>query len=260
MDLTTPMLIGLGGFFIAIYFLLSLTGKTKQPIANRPVMAAVVAVGFIIGLVGTGIIAVDEEVAEPTEQTVIVQQPTTTYADEPKFDITPSTVTSGGYNPFTSLNTGKTIFTIPAWANTTGHTIVEIDNTTWEDPRAQFVVIPIPPSGSDADQLATIWFDVSNYDAQIDADTAATQRLIRKVSGEYQCIWTEGSNTWYIDGSKTMLMTGNATLTLDFDINQGGMAYMEANDPISLTVTFRNNDWTWSKSYSANFVVQQTFT
>jgi hypothetical protein len=260
MEIGTTMLIGIFCLIGGIYLIIALTGKTKTPTANRPLMGIAAAGLLVIGAFTTGLIGADTTTDDTTETVSVVYTPPTTTYTEPTFEITPSAVTTAGtYNAFTSLNSAETQFTVPAWANTTGHTILEIDNTTWLDPRVQFIIMPIPPSGSDADQLATLWFDVANYDATIDADTAVSQRLITKTSGQYQVIWSEGSNQWFIDGSKTLLMTGNATLTCDFDVNQAGMSYMETNDPIALTITFRNNDWTWSKSYTCNFVVQQNF-
>jgi hypothetical protein len=261
MDITIMQIGGILLFLVGLALFLS--GFMKNAIPGNPIktpLAAWIIGGLVmvVAIAGTGLTDLFE--AEQG-QTIIYQDggtgggaDTTQY---PSFDITPSAVTtSGTYNEDTTLNTAKTMFTIPARANTTANTIIHLDNATaWADPRLQFIVVPVPWAGATADHLATIFFDVSNYDARVEADDD-NYRLITKSSGEYQVIWTEGSNTWYVDGSKTMLMTGNATITLDFDVNQGGFARMDINDPIDMTVTFHNEDWSWSKAYTASFEVQ----
>lgn len=215
------------------------------------IVVAVLFAGSLFGIFymyppGSGDVNVEVE-TPPAGETIL---------QYPEFTVTPSAVITGGYNVDTTLNTAKTMFTVPGLAWTTSNALKELDNTTWEDPRLSFDIIPVPYAGADADDLATIYFEVSNYDARIEADDD-NYRLITKSSGEYQVIWTEGSNTWYVEGSKTMLLTGNETITLDFDVNQGGMSRMDVNDPIDLTITFHNGDWSWSKSYTTSFEVQQ---
>ena len=246
-------------FILGLFLLFAAAFRKQTPMLKNlnPVWAGVIGVlliipGFFYGVMPmmpemSSDINVDVEVPDTTPPSQILQYP--------EFDVTPSAVVVT-YNSDTTLNSGKTMFTVPALARTVTHAITHLDNTTaWADPRLQFDIIPVPYTGADADDLATIYFTVSNYDARIDADDD-TYRLITKSSGEYQVIWTEGSSTWYVEGSKTMLLTGNATIYLDFDVNQGGMSRMDINDPIDLTVTFYNGDWSWSKSYTVSFEVQ----
>jgi hypothetical protein len=223
-----------------------------------------IAIYAVIALIvcGFGIYAYDTMVGfdtpaddVPDTQTIVVD--TSTDVLYPEFDITPSAVTSG-YNAFCTLNSDETLFTVPGWSNQTGHTIYEIDNSTWVDPRIQFICVPVPPAGSDADTLATIYFEVSNYDAYVDADTD-NYRFMTKSSGKYQVNWSDGTNDWYVSGSDTMLMTGTTTLTLDFDVNQASFSRMDDNDATVMTITLHNEDWSWSETFDVSFVSQYSW-
>jgi hypothetical protein len=178
-----------------------------------------------------------------------------------EFEITPTATITGGYNVDLSLNSAKTIFTCPAMANTTAHTLVEIDNTTWENPRMHFVLKPIPWGGADADDLATVYFKVDNPDLTIDTSTSGNYYLVTKSGGNRQCIWNDGSTTAYVSGSTTMLLTQSTNVTLDLTINQDSASRIENTyDPVIITFTFYNADWSWSKSYSFSFQLTDTFT
>ena len=220
------------------------------------VFVGVVAAAFLVfgGIYGVVPLLPEEEV------------PVVTIADGiaavvyPEFDITPTANTASGYNPDTTINSAKTMFTVPAKKNTTGNNICELDGTTWENPRFNFSIVPVPFAGADADDLATCYYTSSNYDAYVYASDQS-YRLITKTSGEFQVIWTdEDSNVAYVDGSITNLMTASETITLDFTVNTGGMGRMDINDPIDITLTFYNGDWSWSKSYTVSFEVQQSTT
>jgi len=229
----------------------------------NPVWAGVIGVLLVIPGFFYGIMPMmpEEAVDTDTPGTIIIDN-TDNSLSYPEFDITPAAVTTAGtYCVDTTLNSAKTVFTVPAWANTTADTVIHRDNATaWADPRLQFDIIPVPYAGADADDLATIYFTVSNYDVVIDVADAANEYLMVKSSGDWQVIWTEGSNTWYVEGSKTMLMTGNATVYLDLDTNPAGFANIDENDSVDLTVTFHNADWSWSKSYTVSFMVQYAYT
>ena len=218
------------------------------------VVAAAVIIGVSVFVYST-FYNIDKVQQIVTPQ-VIVTPPSDT-VQHPDFDIVPTAQTTG-YNPFNALNSEKTRFTVPAWSNQTGHTIVEIDNSTWEDPRMEFVVTPIPFGGADADDLATIYFEVSNYDARIET-SSDTYRLLVKDGGNYQVNWSDagtGTPDLYIEGTSTMLMTGTVTLYLDFDVTGSSFSRMDDNDGIDMTITFHNADWTWSETYTVTFVSQ----
>jgi hypothetical protein len=245
-------------FFIGFFIAALAATKKLNAIPGGAAMGVTVGVALIVAGGIWGIMPVLPEAdttADDTGGTIIIDSGDAQY---PTFDITPSAVTTAGtYCEDTTLNTAKTVFTVPAWGNTSSDTIIHRDNSTaWQDPRLQFQVVPVPYAGADADDLATIYFEVDNYDVIVDVADATNERLITKTSGEYQVIWTEGSNTWYVDGSKTMLLTGNVTLYVDFDVNQAGFANIPENDSVDLTVTFHNGDWSWSKSYTVTFMIQ----
>lgn len=257
----TTEIIGIIVFAIGLFILFSIAVKKSSwiPVKSAP-LAGVIAVGMIIAGGIYGVMPMLPEDTSEGETTTIIVDDGGGNLQYPEFDITPAAVTTAGtYLNETTLNSGKTMFTVPSWGNATGDTLWDITNNTWYDPRCSFQVVPVPFAGANADDLATFYFTVSNYDAVVDIDDAVDQTLITKSSGEYQVIWTEGSNTWYVEGSKTLLLTGNATMYLDFDVNQAAMANSDMNDMIDLTVTFYNADWSWSKSYTVSFVVQYSW-
>jgi hypothetical protein len=197
-----------------------------------------------------------------TETTPASVTPVTTSAYQyATFDITPSAVTSGGYNVDTTLNSAKTVFTVPAMANQTGHTLTELDNTTWEHPRLSFTLKPQPWAGADADDLATVYYEVNNPDLVIDTSTTGNYYMLTKSGGNRQAIWTSSGLTEYVDGSATILLTGNVTVTLDLTVNQDSCSRIENTyDPITLSITFHNGDWSWSKTYNIDFMLTSAWT
>lgn len=242
---------------IGALFFRQILKEFKIPALKNPIFAIfagiiLIAIGFWGGAYteveawvgGFGTAAADDETAA---------------YDYASFEITPTAVVTS-YNPDLSLNSAKTIFTCPAMANTTAHTLVEIDNTTWENPRMHFVLKPIPWGGADADDLATVYFKVDNPDLTIDTSTSGNYYLVTKSGGNRQCIWNDGSTTNYVSGSTTMLLTQSTNVTLDLTINQDSASRIENTyDPVSVTFTFYNADWSWSKSYTFSFQLTSTF-
>lgn len=168
------------------------------------------------------------------------------------FDITPSE------GSVAVLNSAKDGFTIPARANTTAHTLIQEDNSTaWTAPTCSFTIAPEPFLGADNDDLGTIYYRV--YDSEVAVDTSTdSYKLFTKSGGNRQVTWT-GSGTEYVDGSHTMQMTGNVSLTLTFTVTQDSMSRIESTyDPVSVYIEFYN-DCGWSETYKADFLLVDTF-
>jgi len=170
------------------------------------------------------------------------------------FDITPSAGT------VTVLNSAKDGFTVPARANQTAHTLIQEDNSTaWANPTATFYIEPEAWLGADNDDLASIYYEV--YDAEIAVDTSTdSYKLFTKTGGNRQVIWT-GSGTEYVEGSCTLGMTSNVTLTLTFTVTQDSMSRIENTyDPVTVKVRFYNACGTWSEIYDVDFLLVDTWT
>jgi len=164
------------------------------------------------------------------------------------FDITPSE------GSVAVLNSAKDGFTVPARANQSANTLIQEDNTTaWANPTCSFSIAPEPYLGADNDDLATVYYEV--YDAEISVDTSTdSYKLFSKSGGNRQVTWT-GSGTEYVDGSHTMQMTGNVSLTLTFTVTQDSMSRIESTyDPVSVYIKFYNNCG-WYDTYKVDFLL-----
>jgi len=166
----------------------------------------------------------------------------------PEFDIVPTVSTGNGV-----LNLAETEINIPFLANTTSHTIDEGDNTTWVDTAISFFVSPSAlEQGADADQTATVYYEVTSPGQTVDS-SSGTYYMVTKTSGRWQNIFT-GSGTEYNSGSHTMLITTNVTLVLTIDTDQTGMSYIaNTYSPQTLTVKF-SNGCGWYEEFDVKYI------
>lgn len=236
--------IGLGAVFIVSIF-----HKIKKMPKMSPVLAGLIGVGLIgFGAIGVGYM---DNPFEATPEAQIAD--TTDITDCASFQITPSVSSSEA-----TLNSDETQFTVGARANTTAHTITETDNTTWVNPVLQFVVKPQAYAGADADNLATIYYEVVNPEITT-TDGTDTYKLFTKSSGKRQLIWT-GDSTEYVSGSSTMLLTENLTLTLTMTCSQDSFSRIENTyDPVTISVRFYNNCG-WTQTYQVDLMLIETYT
>jgi hypothetical protein len=228
-----------------------LTGSKLGMKKKIPKAGGLVAGGLliIVSLWGFGTIAWFEGIDTTTADT-------STDGMYPNWDVTPSVALSEG-----TLNSAETKFTIGAIANTTAHTITETDNTTWVNPKLQFVCTPEIPDGftPTADDLATLYYEVTNPEITTD-DGTDTYKLFTKSGGNRQLIWT-GDGTHYVSSHSTLLYTGNVTLSLTLTCNQDSFSRMENTyDPVTVYIKFYNKDSSWSKTYEADFMLISTYT
>jgi len=235
--------------FVGAVFLLDGLFKTNKVIKNRTWSVLIGLVLILVGVFGTGFGA---EFMEWTD----VGTGTGQFASDSvcaSFDLTPSVAAS-----LATLNSDETKFTVAARGNQTAHTITESDNTTWVNPQLSFVVKPIVPAGSDADDLATIFYEVTNPEVTT-TDGTDTYKLFTKSSGNRQLIWS-GDTTEYVDGQSTMLMTENLTLTLTLTCSQDSYSRMENTyDPVTVYVKF-SNGCGWSQTYQVDFMLIEAWT
>jgi hypothetical protein len=252
----------IAGAVLVLMALVYKKGLKKLGPLNNPVWAFVVGIVLVgAGAMYGGWDYISDFIEDEAPTGGITPGPSSGY-QYATWDITPSAIITGGYNVDATLNSAKTVFTVPAMANLTGasEVLVELDNTTWENPRMQFVLKPLPWAGADADDLATIYFEVNNPDLTIETSTTGNYYLLTKTGGNRQAIWTVSGLTSYVEGSHTVLLTGNATITLDLTVNQDSAGRIENTyDPITLSITFHNGDWSWSKSYNIDFMLTNTW-
>lgn len=244
MDTTTLILMWaliIGG---VVLFLSTFIKFKKIPKMNPVISAVGGVIIVVIGIVGAGYIP-NPWVAEEAPVGAIVEGAT--------FDITPDT------SAVAVLNSAKDGYTVPGRANTTAHTLIQEDNSTaWTAPVITFLIVPDPFPGADADDLAVVYYDV--YDSEIAVDTSTdSYKLFTKSGGNRQLIWT-GDGTKYVDGSSTMLMTGNVTLTLTMTVTQDSMSRIENTyDPVRVYVRF-SNGYGWTETFTVDFLLVGTFT
>jgi len=208
-------------------------GKTKiAPIVAIPVGLMLI----VVAIWGTGL-AVYLETGE-----VVDYEPTVVCAD---FEISPVVTTGNG-----QLNSAEDRVTVGFYANTTGHTIAENDNTTWVNTVITFTCKPIFFTGADALDLAGLYYEVTNPDQIVDSDT--TDKEILDLSGGYrQAIWT-GDGTEYVLSSSTMLMTENVSLVLTLDTSNDLSYVRNTYDPQTIAVKF-SNGCGWSEMFYIDY-------
>jgi hypothetical protein len=241
---------------MAIILAIIIAWGIKKYIKNwkvSPLLTFIIALVVACILMSAGGYADFSELWEGEGTTAQVTTPTGSTCAE--FKLTPSVSSSEAV-----LNSDETTFTVASRANTTAHTITESDNTTWVNPVLQFVLKPDAGSvpEADADKLATIYYEVTNPDITT-TDGTDTYPLFTKSSGKRQLIWA-GDSTEYVDGSSTMLLTENLTLTLTMTCSQDSYSRMENTyDPVRVYVRFYN-DCGWSETYFVDFMLIETWT
>lgn len=223
--------------FIGVFVLAAGFMKIKGLKKFHPAIAVAGAALFFIAAAYTGGY-LEYEAPDTT--------PPATTTSCPTFDITPS-VSEGNGN----LNSDQDRVTVGFYANTTAHTIAENDNTTWVDTQVTFEIAPVPFAGATADDIATLYYEVTNPDATVDSDTSG-KYLVTKSGGNWQEVWT-GDGTNYVSGTTTLLMTGNETLYLTIDTAQADLSYVQNElDPQTLIVKF-SNGCGWTEYFYVDF-------
>lgn len=176
-----------------------------------------------------------------------------------KFAVTP---VCGSSDSLTStLNSDEDGFTVPALGNWTGttHTVVQTDNTTYVNPSFKFTIEPVPFTGADADDLATVFVDIIDADHLIQSSTS-TYYLISKSGNKRQALvsFNSGSQT-YKTGSDTMLMTGQTVLYVNLTLNTDSFGHIDSTfSPETLRIRLYN-DANWYETYDLDFVLTDSW-
>lgn len=210
----------------------------KAKLGNNKANGLVAGLVVLIMVIATASLSgcIDEETAEITAC--------------PTFDITPTGSATG------ILNSAQDKFTVPAYGNTTGYTIIQTDNSTaWADPVFTFEVEPATATQDwSAETGATLFYEVSEPDIKISTATDEYY-LVTKTGGNRQWVWNVDGTTKYVDGSAKMLLTENATLTLTIDVNQDSMSRIEdTHDAVTVNIVF-SNGCGWTESYRVDFML-----
>jgi len=121
-----------------------------------------------------------------------------------------------------------------------------------------FSISPIPPDGSTADSLATIYF-TTDYDMKFGGE-----HVLQETGGVYFANWTyrAGDNsqkTVDYASSMTMLMTETGWAEIDYKIDADQSdAFGEELDTVgeggSWHITFHNSDWSWKETFTVNWI------
>lgn len=197
-----------------------------------------VVVGIIMAASLSG--CLEQQVAEKEKQ----------YAT---FEITPT----GGTTCL--LKSDKNGFTVPAYANKTGHTLIQTDNSTaWTNPVATFEIEPVMFKDATNKDLAYLEYSVYNPDITIDT-TTDSYYLFTKTDGNRQIVWNDSGSVDYVSGSTQLGMTDNVTLVLTFTVNQGSMSRIENTySSVKVQVKFSNGQ-RWSKVYDVDFTISHSW-
>lgn len=262
MDPETAMYIWVGVAILGLILVLMGIAK-KGPVKNPVALIGVGAVMLIVGGIWGIAPAIQDAQPLQSQQITVTTQPTEIAA--PAFTIDPTAITAvanvvrGAPTPISTavLNAAETVYTVPVTVNTGGtHDTFAVNYTA-----LNFTVTPIPPVGSNADDLATIYFE-SEYDMKYENE------YILRHSGNQDVFfanWTTGHTngatlySWDHSGQDTMLLTD----TNDYQIVYGldgtpadfPDVFKTVGETASWTITFHNADWSWSKVYTVNLIV-----
>lgn len=254
------VLIAIGGLVKSKWIKTNLKIKTAM---GAVIVGAIVAGSgayFFHGIDGINELAGTAQISGGSSHTT-VEEEAYQFAE---FQITPSTVnTAGSYNPDTTLNAAKTVFSCPAMANRTAssYTLVTLANGTYYYPRFQFLVKPLAWAGATADDLATIYYKITNPDETITVSSSgSTYYICTMTGGNRQWIWSGDPGTSYVTGAHSMLLTNTSTIYLTCTLTQNSVARIENTyDPIVIGIEFYNAG-SWSVSYDMSIFLTNYWT
>lgn len=155
-----------------------------------------------------------------------------------------------------TFDASETTYTIPVSVNTGGtHDAIAVNYSA-----INFTATPIPPTGANADDLATIYFE-SDYNIKHESE------YVFKTNGAetiFFANWTRvgtvgDAPSWDHSGQDTMLLTEDETYQIAYGFNGGenalGNVFKTVGETITWHITFHNADWSWSKVYTVNAIV-----
>src|SRR4030042_2432367 len=215
--------------------------KMPKNIGMRPVIG-IVALMLVIGL---ALVFVETPIPTTAEVTGL---------SDLEFDIEASAVTTDGtYYPDTRYSEATGIFTVPYGANTTSDTLLEDgDNSSYtDDPRLNFTIKADFPDNEDDNDLAIIYFEVTNPTLYVDD---SDNYVLVEDDDERQAIWTDQDGiTSTIEGWTSGGIEEILTVTLDLELYEAGLSQADAYDDHILNIRFHNKANTRSETFQVVF-------
>lgn len=236
--------------------------KGINPVAAGVIGVLLIVPGFMWGIYPY----LDTPPAQIAGEDITVIVDDTGTVQYPTFEITPaySNETTAGSKGPAKLNIDEDTFTLPFVANTTQHDIYQGNGsatsgagTSWWDPKVQFDVSPVPFAGANADDLATIFFEILEPELEVDAASSGPYYTFVKTGGKRQIEWTTAGSSSTIDytsGSRTMLMTGNVSLQLTLELDEASLSRMQTTyDTMTFHAKFSNGGG-WSETFTFTLI------
>jgi len=226
---------------VAIVIAILWFGKiVKIPKPAKKILTTIVALFFIIGLAMVG---VEVETEAPPLDTVSGME----------FEITPADATAGGSDiDSVTWDADKEVYTIPL--QLTGSGELETNLTS-----LNFTIKPKPTAGQTTENLAVCHFK-TDYQMKY-----AGEYVLRDMGDTYYANWTHGStqNAHTDDdytGWESMALSGSAWANVTFKFDSGTAdTFSNELDSIgdtgSWTITFYNEEGTWSESFTVVWIV-----
>jgi len=237
-----------GWIFLGIGVVLVVLFATKILSIPKSIGVKVVAGMIAIPLVLGSVMVFVETPSAPAA--------TVTGLADMEFEISASAVTTDGtYYPDTTFDDGTNIFTVPYRYNETSDTLTEhTDNSTYgDDPRLSFTIKPELQDDSDDDDLAVIYFEVTNPTAYTGSD--ADNYVLVKTDDIHQARWTDDDGgVTNITGWSSGGVEETQTVTLDLELYETGLAQATVLESTSLTLKFSNKAGTWTESFTVQFI------
>jgi hypothetical protein len=257
-----------GGVIVTIIGVLGATKNWKNKVLKTKIGAG--AVGIVVIVAGVfvvggyaGLVDIYDELttSAPAGQaytytyTPIDQQTETGYTLA-QFTIVPSAHSAGNL----SLNAEKTIFSLPAKATITSHTIKTLSNATFVQPSMEFMLNPKAWAGANALDLATVYFEFSPSQQYIEPAAGNTYKFIRETSGMVNARFNNSGNTicQFGSGQLSCLLTGAIQVWVNLTLATDSCSRIDnVYDPITSIITFHNGDNTWSESFTLTFFITE---
>ncbi len=175
-----------------------------------------------------------------------------------EFMITPSAHSAGNL----TLNAAKTIFSLPAIANTTSHAIRTLSNVAFVQPSMEFTLVPLLWDGAKTTDTATVYFEVIPGQQYIYPAAGSTYKFLTETSGNVNARFNNSGNTivQYEHGQLSCGATGSMTLYVNLTMNSDSCSRIDnAYDPYTTTIRFYNNG-DWSQTYTLSFFISSYIT
>lgn len=257
----------IAGILVVVVGALGATKSAKNKFVKTKIGA--VAVGVIIvaagGLIGgvTALTDFYEGLTTPPAQTYSYtytqqQQQQAEGYTLAEFQITPAAFSAGNL----TLNAAKTIFSLPAIANTTSHAIRTLSNAAFVQPSMRFTLNPLLWDGALTTDTATVYFEVIPGQQYIYPAAGSTYKFLTETSGNVNARFNNSGNTitQYEHGQLSCGVTGSMTVYVNLTLNSDSCSRIDnAYDPFTTTIRFYNNG-DWSQTYTLSFFISSFLT